>query len=85
MGIAFSTLSRLCFAWIIVYLIFGFLYSTWTVIQHLNRLVRIEIRSRRECRSMDAVWRRVLREMRRYAAAVLRVGIMSYCVSVFLS
>lgn len=85
MDIALSILSRLCIAWVIVYLFFSFLSAAWVGKRHGRSLVLLEFQPRRARGAREAGRARLLKWMGLCAVLALPVGIASAVASVILS
>ncbi|ORC48832.1 hypothetical protein B2G74_12040 [Burkholderia sp. A27] len=85
MGIALSTLSKLCFAWILVYLAFSVQSAVWASARHSGRTVILELQPHRARGNREAARARLLRRMALSAALALPLGIMSFIAGLAIS
>lgn len=85
MVIALSILSRLCFVWIIVYLIFSFHSSISVGTRHSQRLVFLEFQPYRARGTREIAKASLLQRMALCAALALPLGIATFVVGVVIS
>lgn len=85
MDIALSILSRLCIAWVIVYLFFSLLSAAWVGKRHGRSLILLEFNPRRARGAREVARARLLKWMGLYAALALPIGIAAAVASVILS
>jgi hypothetical protein len=85
MGIALSTLSGLCFAWILVYLVFSFQSALWVGARHSGGFVVLEIQTHRARGAKEAARAKLLRRMALSAVLALPLGIASYIAGLAIS
>jgi hypothetical protein len=85
MDIALSILSKLCFAWILVYLTFSFQSALWVGARHSRGFVILEFQPYRARGSREAARARLLKRMALSAALALPSGIISYIAGLAIS
>lgn len=85
MVIALSVLSRLCFVWIIVYLIFSFHSSLSVGARHSRGLVFLEFQPHRARGTREIAKAGLLQRMALCAALALTLGIATFVVGVVIS
>lgn len=81
MGIVFLVLSRLCFAWIVIYVLFSLRSAFWVGSRHGRGLIMLEFRSHRARGAREAARARLLRRMALVAVLALPAGIASFIAS----
>jgi len=85
MGITLSILSKLCFAWIIVYLAFSFQSAIWAGARHSSGLVMLELQPHRARGNREAARAKLLRRMALSAVLALPLGIVSFIAGLAIS
>ena len=75
MDTVLSILSGLCFAWVLVYLVFSFQSAVWAGTRHNGGFVILELQPHRARGSREAARARLLKRMAVSAAVVLPLGI----------
>jgi hypothetical protein len=83
MNIAFSTLFTFCFAWVTVYIFLRFLHAVWTVTEHFNRVLSLELRSRPQGGSLSITLESAVKVMGWGSIAALPVGTVSFFAALF--
>ncbi|MGF6245271.1 hypothetical protein P3T42_007049 [Paraburkholderia sp. GAS38] len=77
MNITLSILSKLCFAWVFVYLVFSFQSALWAGARHSRGWVSLEFQPYRARGKRETARARLLRRMALLAAVALPLGIVS--------
>ncbi|KWF12772.1 hypothetical protein [Burkholderia pseudomultivorans] len=85
MNTALLTLSRICLAWIVVYVIFSIVSGLWAGARHNQGLLLLELHSHRARGSREIVRARTLKRMALLALLALPVGIAAFIASAVLS
>jgi hypothetical protein len=83
MTIAFSTAFTFCFAWVTVYIFLRFLHAVWTVTEHFNRVLSLELRSRPQDGSLSIALESAVKVMGWGSIAALPVGTVSFFAALF--
>lgn len=81
MGIALMVLSRLCFAWIVIYVIFSLVSALWAGARHSCAMILLEFQSHRARGQREAARARLLKRMALVAVLAFPVGIASFIAS----
>jgi hypothetical protein len=85
MSIAFSILSKLCFAWIVVYVVFSLRSAMWAGARHSRGLLLLEFQSHRARGPRETARARLLKRMALLAILALPAGVASLIASAALS
>ena len=81
MGIVFMVLSRLCLAWIVIYVIFSLRSAFWAGSRHSSGLILLEFQSDRARGPKETARARLLKRMALVAVLAFPVGIASFIAS----
>ena len=85
MNVALLIFSRICFVWILVYLVFSTASGLWAGARHGQGLLLLEFQSRRARGSHEVARARVLKRMALSALFALPVAIASLVASAVMS
>ncbi|MEW6342406.1 MAG: hypothetical protein RXR20_04690 [Paraburkholderia sp.] len=85
MDITLSILSKLCFAWVLVYLAFSLQSALWAGARHSSGLVILELQPHRARGKKEATRARLLRRMALLAVVALPLGIVATVVGLAIS
>lgn len=78
-------LSKLCFAWIVIYAIVSIRSGMWAGARHSRGLVLLEFQPYRARGSREIARARLLKKMALLAVLALPIGIVSFIASAILS
>jgi hypothetical protein len=84
MNIILSIFSKLCFAWVLVYLAYSFQSALWAGARHSSGFVILEFQPHRARGKREAARARLLRRMALLAAVAMPLGIVSTVVDVVI-
>ncbi|WP_321806163.1 hypothetical protein [Burkholderia sp. BCC1993] len=85
MNVALLVFSRICFVWILVYLVFSTASGFWAGARHGQGLLLLEFQSRRARGSREVARARILKRMALSALFALPVAIASLVASAVMS
>ncbi len=85
MNVALLIFSRICFMWVLVYLIFSVASGMWAGARHGQTLLLLEFRSRRARGSREVARARILRKMALSAMFALPAAVASLIASAVMS
>jgi|GEM_PF-2886981 len=85
MNVALLIFSKICFFWILVYLVFSTASGLWAGARHGQGLLLLEFQSRRARGSREVVRARILKRMALSALFALPVAIASLVASAVMS
>ncbi|RQR30806.1 MULTISPECIES: hypothetical protein [unclassified Burkholderia] len=85
MNVALLIFSRICFVWILVYLVFSTASGLWAGARHGQGLLLLEFQSRRARGSREVARARILKRMALSALLALPVAIASLVASAVMS
>ncbi|MGF7135455.1 hypothetical protein P3T40_006963 [Paraburkholderia sp. EB58] len=77
MNITLLILSKLCFAWVLIYLAYSLQSALWAGARHSTGFLSLELQPWRARGKREAARARLLRRMALLAAVALPVGIVS--------
>lgn len=85
MNVALMIFSRICFVWILVYLVFSTASGLWAGARHGQGLLLLEFQSRRARGSREVVRARILKRMALSALFALPAAVVSFIASAAMS
>ncbi|WP_124629375.1 hypothetical protein [Burkholderia sp. Bp9012] len=85
MNVALLILSRICFVWILTYLVFSAASGFWAGARHGEGLLLLEFQSRRARGSREVARARILKRMALSALFALPVAVASLIASAAMS
>lgn len=85
MNVALMIFSRICFVWVLVYLVFSAASGLWAGARHGQGLLLLEFQSRRARGSREMARARILKKMALSVIFALPAGIASLVASAVMS
>ncbi|KVF27676.1 hypothetical protein WJ07_05600 [Burkholderia vietnamiensis] len=85
MNVALLVFSRICFGWILVYLVFSVTSGLWAGARHHRALLLLEFQPRRARGSREAARARLLKRMALTAVFALPIGVAALIASAVLT
>ncbi|CAG9203500.1 MULTISPECIES: hypothetical protein [Burkholderia] len=85
MNVALLIFSRICFVWILVYLVFSVTSGLWAGARHGRAILLLEFRPRRARGSREVARARVLKRMALSAMFALPIGVATLIAGIALT